>query len=83
MTIRKSQQISEITKALIAVQAKIKDPEKNTKGYNYKYADLPSVLQLVRPVLTEHGLCVTQLLTQSDDQEMIRGTTILIHESGQ
>ena len=83
MTIRKSQQISEITKALIAVQAKIKDPDKNTKGYNYKYADLPSVLQLVRPVLTENGLCVTQLLTQTDNQEMIRCTTLLIHESGQ
>ena len=54
---------------------------KDSKAYNYKYAQLDQLLDVVRPVLAENGLAVIQQPTRCGDQVGVR--TILIHESGQ
>lgn len=50
--------------ALSAAQGELKNPEKtrqaDTGKYKYNYADIGDVLQAVLPVLSRHGLAVTQ-----------------------
>lgn len=55
---------------------------KSTAGFNYKYADLPSILKVINPLLFKHGLVLSQPLVQDEDKILIR--TILYHlESGE
>lgn len=81
-----SAEINEITAALSAFQGGVKQPELSkevavqtrTGGkYTFKYADLYTCVKSAAPMLKEHGLAVTQLLTG--------GTlvTLLTHKSGQ
>lgn len=43
-------------KRLMDAIAEMKDPVRNTKGYNYKYATLDQVKSIVRPALQKNGL---------------------------
>lgn len=36
---------------------------KDTSGYNYKYADLPAIDEVIKPLLKKHGIGVLQPLT--------------------
>lgn len=76
-----SEATNEVFGALALVQGGIIDAYKDKEGYGYKYADLSSVLQIVRPVLAKHGLCLIQ------DAAVIDGAvsvlTRLGHQSGQ
>ena len=54
---------------------------KDTKGYNYKYADLASVWGACRDPLSRNGLAVTQIETQNERGDVL--VTILGHSSGQ
>lgn len=58
---RRSEQIGSLAAALVAVQAEARDVFKGKEGYGYNYADLSSVLETVRPLLSKHGLSFTQL----------------------
>ena len=53
-----------IFEALSAAQGELKNPEKTKTAdagkYKYKYADIADVLECVLPVLSKHGLSVTQ-----------------------
>lgn len=50
-------------------------------SYTFAYAPLASILAVVTPVLSKHGLAVTQLLTATDDgRPAIR--TMLLHQAG-
>tara|TARA_Y100001938_G_scaffold149909_1_gene238649 strand:+ start:20771 stop:21472 length:702 start_codon:yes stop_codon:yes gene_type:complete len=82
MTIRQSNEINELASALSVAQGELRDPEKDTQGYNYKYADLPSTLQTIRPVFHKNGLSFTQLPSGGDDN-FVHITTRLMHTSGQ
>lgn len=82
MTIRQSSEINELASALSVAQGELRDPEKGTQGYNYKYADLPSTLQTIRPVFHKNGLSFTQLPSGGDDN-FVHITTRLMHTSGQ
>jgi len=82
MTIRQSSEINELASALSVAQGELRDPEKDTQGYNYKYADLPSTLQTIRPVFHKNGLSFTQLPSGGDDN-FVHITTRLMHTSGQ
>lgn len=57
-------QHANIYAALAAAQGELKNPEKTREAsagkYSYKYADIGDVLQCVLPVLSKHGLSVTQ-----------------------
>lgn len=83
-----------IAAALVAVQAEIKNPPKardatvkgiSKKGvkyeYDYKYADIADVLKGALPVLSKHGIAVTQATS------VVEGTmqliTTLHHTSGE
>ena len=51
-----------IAEALAAAQAELTDPVKDSVNPHFKsrYADLATILKTVRPVLSRHGIAVTQ-----------------------
>ena len=73
----KSQTITEIAKALSQFQSECPVLQKGSQGYGYKYADLPSIVQTINPILKKSGLCFTQLT--GGNGESVSVTTILIH----
>ncbi len=81
-----SQTIGSLAKALAQVQGELKSPPKNktatikTGGgasYGYDYADLPSLVEYLLPVLSKHGLSISQVT----DEGCLH--TMLMHESGE
>ena len=52
----------ELYKALAAFQQEVPTIHKGTKGYGYSYADLPTILTTINPLLKKYGLGFTQLL---------------------
>lgn len=75
----RSETISELVKALSKAQGSFNAITKGSKGYNYKYADLSSVLSGIQEGLAENGLCIVHTTAA---QENILITT-LFHESGE
>ena len=80
---RTSESIKNISKAMAQFQAEVKNPANtaNNPFFKSKYAPLNDVLNLVRPILTKHGLSVLQ--SPSGDGEHITVTTLITHESGE
>jgi len=80
----KSESINELFKALSLVQGKIEDATKDGKNpffNNAKYAKLESYLIEARPLLSEQGLSITQLIETIETKTVL--TTILAHSTGQ
>lgn len=79
----KSDSIAALAKALVAAQSKIENAHKtsNNPHFKSKYADLAEVINTARPVLTEHGLAVTQWPSYADG--VVSVETMLTHESGE
>ena len=64
-------------KALAEFQQEVPVIHKGTKGYGYSYADLPTIFEVINPLLKKHGLGFTQPI----EGQTIR--TIIFHlESG-
>ena len=85
--IEKSQSIVEIAKALAKFQGKVQTvkKEQNVKvqtttggSFNYKYADLSTILEEIRQPLAESQLSISQFPVGEDEL-----VTILMHESGE
>ena len=55
----------ELYKALAAFQQEVPTIHKGTKGYGYSYADLPTILTTINPLLKKHGLGFTQPLVNN------------------
>jgi hypothetical protein len=56
-------------------------PMKSGGRYSYSYADLAEVIETIRPVMTKHGLSVSQLPSRTEQGfELV---TRLMHKSGQ
>lgn len=68
------------TKALAAMPEVGKGKEADMGDYSYKYADLHSILDAVRPVLAEHGLSVAQSTVNLDGKVGVE--TRIYHTSG-
>lgn len=68
--------LNEFQKQLVVV-----NPEVTNPFFKSKYADLASIMLKCQPILTSHGLDVTQFLSNLNGQPALR--TILIHTSGQ
>lgn len=51
-----------IWSALSEFQAECPAINKGKKGYNYKYADLPAIMEVINPILKKHGLVIAQPL---------------------
>ena len=67
-----------IYKALAGFQQECPTIHKATKAHQYSYADLPTILEVINPLLAKHGLGFTQLLQGNSIQ------TVLFHvETGE
>lgn len=73
----------ELYAALVAFQADLKPVDKSAANpfFKSKYAPLPAVMEVIQPLLAEHGLAVCQMVTRLEGQSALR--TILVHKSGQ
>lgn len=82
----KSDQINELAAALSAFQGEITNP-KFTRTITipgrgpYSYAELPGIVEHIRPRLTAHGLSFSQVMGNTNGQPSL--TTIVMHKSGQ
>ena len=76
---------AKVAAAFVAAQAELTNPPKkskaNTGTYSYTYADLPAIIDHVRPVLAKHGLGISQDVLMEDGRLLIR--TRIIHSSGE
>lgn len=65
-------------KALFEFQQECPVLKKEKQGYGYLYADLPGIIDQIKPTLKKHGLAYTQLMKGKSLM------TVLIHvESGE
>jgi len=83
---QQSETIANLAKALSIVQGKLTYAKKDSKNPFFKsnYADLESVWDSCRNLLSENGLAVSQFPgTYSDLDKSISLITILTHESGE
>jgi len=74
-----------LSKSLVKVQSEMrmigKDGTAKAGSFSYSYATLPQVLTHVLPVLTKHGLAISQSIEVVDAS--MRLITKLLHESGE
>lgn len=78
----KSDNLNELATALAKAQAEITFAAKDNKAHAYKYADLGTVIEAVKPALNKNGLSFAQLIEQSE-AGVVTVTTLLLHTSGQ
>ena len=85
---RDSENIKELLAALADAQAELPTMPKSSQAYGYKYTDLDTIVQTIRPILHKHGLAFTQSVGGIDEylvdgEEHFSLTTRLFHKSGQ
>lgn len=78
----KSENIGQLAEALSMFQSEITDPVKNRVSHTSKYADLPSILELCRPLLSKNGLSIIQFPGVGANDK-ISLETVLMHKSGE
>ncbi len=86
---RESLDISKIAPALVRAQAMMENPARNRSvqvrtqagSYQFRYATLDKITDLVRRALAENGLCVLQPIISTERGAAL--VTRLLHESGQ
>lgn len=83
----KSEQVNEIASALAKAQSELSHPLKsNTAGagsFKYTYADLPSVIDVVKKSFSKNGLSFTQFPSVDVANRSLSLTTMVLHSSGQ
>lgn len=81
--VEQSQSVAKLFAAVVAAGGELKNPPKDSVNPHFKsrYADLATVLDTVRPVLTRHKLAVVQMPTEMDGGPGL--ATTLVHESGE
>ena len=77
-----SESTNDIFKALIEAAPEIKALVKSKEAYEYKYATLDSLIDMLRGVLPAHGIWFLQTTSNADD-EALKLTTRVIHTSGE
>lgn len=78
----KSENIGALTKAFSSLLGEIQDPIKNKAAHTARYADLPQILGIARPLLYKHGLAISQFPGKASPGKVCI-ETILMHESGE
>jgi hypothetical protein len=78
-----SNELAELAKALAAAQAEFTAIPKDSANpfFQSKYAGLPKVVEVASPILSKHGLSVSQFIGHDDQGDTL--TTWLLHQSGQ
>jgi ERF superfamily len=82
--ISQSPELGELATALCAAQAEFTTIPKDSKNpfFRSTYAGLPKVIEVASPVLTKHGLSISQFIgIHESGADML--TTMLMHKSGQ
>jgi len=81
---RTSESISKISQALVKAQGAITFAAKDAVNPHFrnKYADLPAVIDAIKPALNANGVAFIQLPAPSDPGTLAL-TTRLLHESGE
>lgn len=91
----RSESITQLADALSKAQSQFTPVVRSSTGYNYKYADLSAVWNMVRDPLTSNGLSVTQIPSLIDSVTADESTgniiaridvqveTVLLHNSGE
>jgi hypothetical protein len=83
--VKTSTTTSEIATALAAMELMLENPTKTTKGGGgqkvYKYAPLPEILDVVRPLMHGHGLFLTMDTLTEDGRAGV--VARLLHVSGE
>ena len=79
----RSTKIDLLATALCAAQAEFTAVEKNSENpfFSSRYADLAAAVKMATPIVTRHGLAVSQLIGFDEKGETL--TTWLLHKSGQ
>lgn len=79
----RSNEIDQLAAALVAAQAEFEAVDKtaNNDFFSSKYAPLPDVVKAATPILSKHGLAVTQLIVGDGATDGLM--TMLLHSSGQ
>lgn len=79
-----SDSIKAIAPALLAAQKAIAFAKKDATNPHFKnkYADLPAVIEAIKPALNDAGISYIQTPAPSDDGKL-HLTTTLLHESGE
>jgi len=79
----KSEEIQDLAVALAKAQGEMENPAKTAENPHFrsKYADLPTIINVVRPVLAKHNLSVIQFPGFSDGVATVE--TTILHSSGQ
>lgn len=87
---RSSEQINEVSAALAKAQADFPPIQKTKTArvkmksggeYTFDYADLPGIMDAIRPVLAANGLAVSQAVDTIDSKPMLESR--VLHSSGQ
>lgn len=78
-----SESLTKLATALSAAQAEFSAVPKESANpfFKSKYADLATVVQVATPVLTKHGLSISQHISNDDGLDTM--TTYLLHTSGE
>ena len=78
-----SETLKELATALSAAQAEFSAVPKESANpfFKSKYADLATVVQVATPVLTKHGLSISQHISNEAGVDTL--TTYLLHSSGE
>lgn len=71
-----SENITELLVALEAAQAEMPTMPKNTPAYGYKYADLDTITQTIKPILHKHGLAYIQSIGGTSQEQMTLTTRV-------
>jgi len=81
----KSDSIASLAAALAVAQAEMSNPvfDAVNPHFRNKYASLSAVRDAVTPVLSRHGLSVTQLFHACEKVGFVAIETVLIHSSGE
>lgn len=77
-----SENITELLVALEAVQSELPTMPKSSQAYGYKYADLDTITQAIKPILHKHGIAYIQSIGGTS-QEQTTLTTRIFNTKGQ
>lgn len=78
-----SRQRDKIFPAMRKAWSEITSPTKNKDGRGYKYSDIISYIDILRPILTKYELATFYPIGISDRETYIRMSQLVIHDSGQ
>lgn len=78
-----SENINELLASIAEVQSEIPTMPKSSQAYGYKYADLDTITQTVKPILHRHGIGYMQSVGGGICSGVMTLTTRVFNKSGQ